>query len=272
MSTTLDQRVAAAIADDSITAVDLSTLLQEIDVAIPAAEEAIVAARAEALDPAIDASAAATAVMTAELVLDRLKALRPRLVARLNEVSAAEHQARWTADFGELKEEQDALAEELRQFYEPVVAKFIDLFDRIKEHEERRGELNNRRPRNCALQLRDVELVARDIDAYTGDHETSVARLATVVRLPKWKADSPCWPRWTPSLGQVMAQRMMPAPFHPGANWAAHRAAQDAERREENRRLEASYAEQERLQRERRDAEDKAKAEEMRRSRKASFG
>ena len=82
---TLEQRVAAALQDDSLNATQLSNLLDEIEQAIPSAEQAADQARAAACDPlqTSDLHGRPARNRTHRLTAARLKALLPRLQTKL---------------------------------------------------------------------------------------------------------------------------------------------------------------------------------------------
>jgi hypothetical protein len=80
-ATTLESRIATALAATDITSSDLSQLLIEADAAIAAADKTAEEERSKALDPALspDPKVARAAMEDAAFTRDRLKTLLPRL-------------------------------------------------------------------------------------------------------------------------------------------------------------------------------------------------
>ena len=118
MSDTLEQRIATAFAATDITSDDIAGLVIEVDGAILAADKAAEAEREKALDPIAspDATKARDAMLSGEFARDRLRTVLPRLQARYEEVTAAEYQVRWQADYEAVKAQHDALTKDMPSF------------------------------------------------------------------------------------------------------------------------------------------------------------
>src|SRR5450631_672279 len=112
--TTLEQKIASALADDSITSTALAELITEVETAIIAADKAAEAEREKALDPLAspDADKAHEAMQKVEFSRDRLRTALPRLQQRFSEVRSEEEYARWVVGYEEVKTKRDALVQE----------------------------------------------------------------------------------------------------------------------------------------------------------------
>jgi hypothetical protein len=92
MNTTLEQRSAAALADNDIASSDLAALITEVEAAVVAADEAAAKAHELALDPLLspDANKARAAMEQAAFTRDRLCNVLPRLQRHFNDVLSQE--------------------------------------------------------------------------------------------------------------------------------------------------------------------------------------
>ena len=135
MSATLEQRIAAALADnDKIDSSALATLIAETEAATTAADEAAIKSREQALDPITspDPTKARAAMEAAAFTRDRLRTVLPRLQQRLKEVCSQEEYTRWVAGYEQTKAKRDAAAAELRTLYPEFASKLVDLLLRIE--------------------------------------------------------------------------------------------------------------------------------------------
>jgi hypothetical protein len=166
---TLDQRIAAALTDDT-TSSDLEALAAEVEMAVAQAEHEAVEARARALDPGVpDPTEARAALADAEFARDRLTAALPRLQGRHRMLEAAERYAVWRASYDDVVTRQAALAAELKALYPAFEAAIIPLLDRIEEVDNEAIRLSFRKPLTADFQHhadgcepRTVEQKARD--------------------------------------------------------------------------------------------------------------
>src|SRR6476659_6344566 len=123
----LEQRIAAALVDETVTTTALTELFAETDDALAAADARCEDERLKALDLTSDPRAAHEAVVAAELTRDRLRAALPRLRSKHQQTLAAEQYAAWLPRYEEAQAEQAALAQELAELYEPFVAQIPNL-------------------------------------------------------------------------------------------------------------------------------------------------
>lgn len=103
---------------------------------------------------------------------DRLRAALPRLQQRFEAVVWQERYAAWFAEYEAFKPTYDAVVQELRETYAPLVAKFVDMLTRVEAIDREARKLMDREPdhgrglgtRNPAVKgLLKVELAARGL-------------------------------------------------------------------------------------------------------------
>src|SRR6266699_732063 len=103
----LEQKIADALASNDIKSSDLAALIREAEAAAVAADEAAEQARARALDPRVVDPAARIAVQEAEFRSQRLKAALTQLRTRFTEVKGQEDIATWRVEYERVKEARD---------------------------------------------------------------------------------------------------------------------------------------------------------------------
>jgi hypothetical protein len=240
MSDTLEQRIATAFAATDITSDDIAGLVIEVDGAILAADKAAEAEREKALDPIAspDATKARDAMLSGEFARDRLRTVLPRLQARYEEVTAAEYQVRWQADYEAVKAQHDALTKEYAELYPQLTARLCDLFQRAEAIDAECSRINGEAPAGEHRRLLGVELTARKLAGFS----TESPSIAKELKLPDFECSAKmAWPPPRPSLAAMFAMSMVP-PNDPRytADWAAalekenaRRAANEARRDKE---------------------------------------
>jgi hypothetical protein len=238
---TLEQKIAAALADADIASADVAGLLSQTEDGIIQADQAAATERERAHDPAQspDAAIAYQAMQTAAFAAERLRTLLPRLRQRLQEVQAQEYLAQWRGDYEALKIKRDALAAELREVYPVFEAKISDMFVSIAANDAELSRLHQARPAGVGLHLLSAELVARDLERFT----TREPSIAGELKLPTFAPGQRlAWPPPQSSLAVMVAMSMAP-PHDPRytADWAAE-LEKDNARRAAN---EARWGEQE---------------------------
>jgi hypothetical protein len=253
---TLDQRIAAALSDDTKSS-DVEALAGEVETAVAQAEHEAVEARARALDPGVaDPTEARAALTDAEFACDRLKAALPRLQARHREIDAAERYTSWRVSYDDVVACQAALADKLKALYPAFEAAIIPLLDSIQEVDNEAIRLSFRKPLTADYQHhadgcepRTVEQMAR------GGGGLSIMK---DMRLPAW-AGSPvaAWPPWRPLGVGVVASYAIPA----GPSTPEQVAARNDALRAEAERVAAFYEAQERAREEREATEARAAQE-----------
>jgi hypothetical protein len=250
----LQERIAAALADADITSGDLASLITEVEAAANAAENVAKEAHARALDPTVaDPAAAREAQREAEFTTQRLDAALPLLDARLDEVRKAEDRKRWHVDCDALEVERDALAAELREVYPAFEAKISNLFARIAANDKQLSNLHVACAAGVRRHLLSAELVARGLENFS----ISNPSLTQELKLPNWEQSTKlAWPQQTPPLGVLVAEGVARR-WHPGADWgrpeyARQRAAEVAAEQDCVQRY---YADQARQREDRENAE-----------------
>ncbi len=246
MTATLEKKIVAALSDDGMTSTALLALAGEVDAAILEGEAAARLAHEQALDPlqTPDATAARAAAEDASFGCQRLKALLPKVHAKHDEVEAVEYTARWSQDYQSVEAQTAALAQELADFYPPMLAKLTDLLDRIAANDAACSRVAQSAPHGEHRRLVPAEQLAR------GYWSIGFARLAEKVALPAWEENRSAWPRPS-SIAALFAP-----PPHPLDNWAEHAKARGAAIRTEHARVADFYQRQaaEREERENREA------------------
>ncbi len=126
-STSLEQTIAAALANPSIPSAALTELVPQTEVALAAAEATAQAERRKSLDAiaSTDMAEAEKVVWAAEFRCDRLHSFLSQLRQRITEVEAAEYAARWDAGFETIKAKRDAAAKELCERYPKVIDRSV---------------------------------------------------------------------------------------------------------------------------------------------------
>jgi hypothetical protein len=252
----LEQRIVAALS--AATSLDaLAALLSETEAAIQSAAGEVERVRERAMDPVEipNANVARAMIETAEFARERLQSLLPRLRARYVETEADEYARTWSAAYMDARAHRSALAAELRELYPKQIAPLVDLFQRIAAEHEASGVLNREAPPDEHRRLIDIELMARDLDAFSRDQPS----ILTTCTLPNFDNSAELlWPPRPPPFASLLAT---PPPFHPGRDWADPKFAEmrAAEIKAEQARLAAYHESQTKLQEERHNAEERAR-------------
>jgi hypothetical protein len=215
MNQLLDKRIGAALTADS-TATDIAALIAEVDAATHTAIDAAERARIRAYDPTSDAQKARQSLADAEFARDRLQAALAALQERLREQQAQEFSAQWHGEYAQVEAESHALAAELSEVYRAAQSKLVDVLTRKQACDAKVGRINSTAPAGVALRLREVELVARNLESFTRDGPSITKEL----KLLDWdQANKLAWPRPQTPLAVLAVQGMAAAVDHPGANW-----------------------------------------------------
>jgi hypothetical protein len=127
----LEQRIASALSNDTAAA-ELECLTAETEAAFAATTEAAALARDRALDPRVIDPAARAELTDVGFTLERLEAALPQLQARHREARAREKAAAWELEFAEVATKYNAMADESREAYPPMLDKLVDLCARAK--------------------------------------------------------------------------------------------------------------------------------------------
>ena len=187
----LEKRISSALTGER-TAHDLANLLMQCDLAIPQAEEFAKAELERALDPLRspdDPREARQQAEDATFASNRLRTLRPRLLARYHEISAAEQRQQYLARYEQLKIEGAALAQELADLYPALVGPLVEVFARLRVFQQQCRALHLSDPGDGRPHVPDPELKARRLDGFSRD---TPCLLDT--RLYDWQSGREVWP------------------------------------------------------------------------------
>jgi hypothetical protein len=215
-TTSLDKRIAAALASDA-TSAEIAVLIPEVDAAVVAAVEAAERERIKSYDPVIvDPQKARQSLADAEFVRDRLQAALAALQERRQELLAQEYLKQWHREYAQVEAESHSLAAELSEVYLVAQSQLVDVLTRKQACDAKVGRINGSAPPGVALRLREVELVARNLDGFTRDEPSITKEL----RLPDWdQSNKLAWPRPQTPLAVLAVQGVAAAVDHPGDNW-----------------------------------------------------
>jgi hypothetical protein len=224
MSATLEQRIAAALADNKIDSSALATLIAETEAATADADKAAIQAREQALDPIAspDPTKARAAMEQASFTRDRLRNVLPRLQQHFKEVSSQEEYTRWVAGYEQIKIKRDAAAAELRTIYPEFASKLVDLLLRIEVVDREVVRVRSAKPFDAkeangdGRWLVETELAARGLHSF-GVHDH---RILKDLQLPSFSEPTKlAWPPYRP----VDWSSVVPVFRNAGADWASER-------------------------------------------------
>jgi hypothetical protein len=244
MSTTLEQRVTAALTEDRCTAAELAELINETTTAITAADERAAAAKGKSLDLTADPELSLGTLRRAELERDRLTAALSQL-QRLHQTRAKqEHYDRWAAEFDEIKPRHAAAVEQLRGVYEEFQPQLIAALVEAQRVDAEVQRLANAKPHHLpqangdGRNLSSVELTARGLGGVAPGHS-----LMSDMKLPVFSEPNRlAWPPPPPNFAVEIARALPAALLHnPGANWYEEIEERNRQRKQES---EARFAKQ----------------------------
>jgi hypothetical protein len=222
--TSLEQRIAAALADNKIDSSALATLIAETETAVTTADEAATTAHELAFDliASPDPTKARAAMEQAAFTCDCLRSVLPRLQQHFKEVSSQEDYTRWVAGYEQTKAKRDAAAAELRTLYPEIVSKLVDLLSRIEVIDREVERVRSAKPFDAkeangdGRWLVETELTARGLDHF-GVYDLKILK---DLALPSFtEAAKLAWPPYRP----VDWSSVVPVFRHPGADWASER-------------------------------------------------
>jgi hypothetical protein len=133
-----------------------------------------------------------------------------RLQQRLEQLRAAEEDARCRAAYEKAKAERDQLAAELAELYPAFTDKLANLLARIDDNDREIAYVNGRLPSD-ASPLLVAELVARGLEGFAQDG-LSTSRITSQLRLPAFKRcpSAPyAWPRSETERPNAMVSALM---------------------------------------------------------------
>jgi hypothetical protein len=151
----------AALRNDSVSLTEPTELICEVESALTAADVTAEETRREGIDPVL-------------------------------------RDARWEADYGRVKAERDRLAAELAETYPQIVAKLVDLLNRVAYCERECERIAGTAPSGERRRLLGPELHAKGLTRFTRDTPSFTRDL----RLPDW--EQPATTSWPPQRAREM--------------------------------------------------------------------
>jgi hypothetical protein len=247
----LEQRIAAALGNLNIGSAELSELIIEVKGAAACADQTVVDARDQALDPVLspDAKAAREAMEAAEFDRDRLRTVLPRLRERLSEALNNEKRDRWLEDFRRVKVQRDQAADKFAEYPE-LAARLGEIFRMAQAVDKEVGRLNGSAPDGEHRRLKEVELEARGLASYSRDTPS----LAKMLQLPD--PEQPGKFVWPPRETSLAAQVATSTTYsHSSGDWWQDSKQRASSLREEHARVIDHYDAMARAREERENAE-----------------
>jgi hypothetical protein len=173
---TLDQRIAAALRDETLTSEALGTLYAEATSALSSAEAEATKARERATDPIeVDPDSARTAARDAEARAERLQAELPRLASRYHAARVHEAHAEWFPHYEAVGAEVITAAEDFAQRYDQLSEQMVELLTSAAELDKKVEWVNGRAPAGETRRLVGVELTARKLPNFSSASGPSIA-------------------------------------------------------------------------------------------------
>jgi hypothetical protein len=142
----LERQIGAALSSSNETAGALQNLFFQLERAVVAAAEYARLENERALDPtqAPDPQQARQSAEDANFLSNRLASLKPRLSVVCARQIEKETAAAYLEKFNQFLPEHDQLQQEFAEQYQLLVGKLVELFERLKDFQERaRTELGN---------------------------------------------------------------------------------------------------------------------------------
>ena len=178
-------------------------LLQQVEWALPLAEDFARSEQETALDPLAvpDAREARQRSEDAIFACNRLKTLQPRLRSRHLQAYQQEAVGKYLAKLAEFAPQRDALAQELHDTYAAATAQLLDVFTRVRDFEQRaRSALGDPPPGVDVLERIDTRVLDKTV-------------------LPHWHhPDQSVWPPFNSFASDFALS--MGVPSHPGPLWS----------------------------------------------------
>jgi hypothetical protein len=183
----LESKIAAAFSN-GIRATEVAALIGRVEGAIRSASETATLARARALDPTLNGSELNSARQTMHdsgFAVERLQAASSRLRQRLDELRAAEANARKRERYDEVAQERDRLATKLAAVYPDFAEKLAELLPQLAANDHEVNIINRDRPAGAPMLLC-ADLKARGLPSFQVG-VSQLPRLTDVLVLPKWR-------------------------------------------------------------------------------------
>jgi hypothetical protein len=241
MSATLEQRIAAALADSDIHSSALATLVAETEAATADADKAAIQAREQALDPITspDPNKARATMESAKFTADRLRNVLPRLQERLDKVYLDEQYAAWRPQYEAIKAERDAANAKFRTAFTAFVADIVPQMLRLEQINAETSRVSAAKPTRAREANGDGRWLAH------GPEDDVVHTIMQKLKLPSLEhPNAMIWPRPT----NYFSTSIVPITKHPGGDWWQATQAENARGRiEDEARAEALHEEEGRV-------------------------
>ena len=184
---TLEQRIAATLADNAATSSDIASIIAEVQT------EASEATRQVELERAIssDASAAEASrgITEKEIIRSRLRASLPALQHKLDATYAEEREANYMKERARVEKNVEVAAEAFAEIPQ-LIAAIIERLDLAEQTDKEVSILNRSAPSGWASVL-GPELKARGLSTFSASHP----RIGRDMQLPDWNGSQLLWPR-----------------------------------------------------------------------------
>jgi hypothetical protein len=244
MSATLEQRIAAALADNGIDSSALDALVAETEAALTDADQEAITAHEQALDPIAspDPTKARAAMESAAFTRDRLRTVLPRLQERFEQVCLDEEYAAWRPQYEAIKAERDAANAKFKTAFTTFVADIIPQMVHLEQIDAVASRVSVAKPWRAREANGDGRWLAG------GPDDIVINTIRTIMQNLKLpdpeKPDALVWP---PYRGINVAS-VMPIFQNLGADWWPVKQAENARRRsEDDKRAEAMHEEEGRV-------------------------
>jgi hypothetical protein len=251
----LEQRITAALTDDSLTSEALGDLLDATEAGIAEAEENVENARDQALDPSRspDISVARRAMDDAELAARRLRSLLPKLTQRHQQVLGQETYNVWLTTFNAVAAKHAAAVAKLTEVANQF-PRLVEVLAHVREVDAEVRNVMQHKPHHLnaanadGKELPTVECAAREV--------SHIAPEFSLLNL-KLSYSDPTQYDWPLTEVPFPLQVMEGLRFPPGLgpDWHQQLEGRDAERQTESARV-AAYHRKQAEDREKREAEE----------------
>ena len=238
MSATLEQRIAAALADNNIDSSALATLIAETEAAVTDADQEAITAREQALDPIAspDPTKARAAMESAAFTRDRLRNVLPRLQERFEQVCLDEEYATWRLRYEAIKPERDAANAKFRTAFTAFVADIVPQMLRLEQINAETSRVSAAKPTRAREANGDGRWLAH------GPEDDVVHTIMQKLKLPSLEhPNAMIWPRPT----NYFSTSIVPITKHPGGDWWQATQAENARGRIEDEARAAALHEEE---------------------------
>jgi hypothetical protein len=155
---TLEQRIVAALANNTPEARTIAALIAETEQAIVEADAQANTAQTKALDPILspDPIKAREAAEFAAFATKRLRNVFPRLIAAHQQVTAQDRAQRWNAAADQLQAKRDALVQDFAEQYPAFIAQLLDLFTQIQHLNQEITQINSSAPNSASRRIQSI--------------------------------------------------------------------------------------------------------------------